>query len=75
VPAEALTVEQALRAFTLDAAYASFDEDRKGSITPGKLGDLVVLGANPLEVAPTDLRDVLVEATMIGGAFVHGDPA
>ena len=75
VPAEALTAEQALRAFTLEAAYASFDEDRKGSITPGKLGDLVVLGANPLEVVPTDLRDVTVEATMIGGAFVHGDPA
>ncbi|MDF1524573.1 MAG: amidohydrolase family protein, partial [Trueperaceae bacterium] len=74
VPEEALTVEQALRAFTLDAAYASFDEHRKGSITPGKLADLVVLGANPLEVAPSVLRDVPVVATMIGGAFVYGDP-
>lgn len=74
VPEEALTVEQALRAFTLDAAYASFDEHRKGSITPGKLADLVVLGANPLEVAPSVLRDVPVVATMIGGAFVFGDP-
>ncbi|MFN2322356.1 MAG: amidohydrolase [Trueperaceae bacterium] len=74
VPEEALTVEQALRAFTIDAAYASFDEHRKGSITPGKLADLVVLGADPLEVAPSVLRDVPVVATMIGGAFVFGDP-
>ncbi len=55
VPEEALTPAQALRAFTLDAAYASFDEGRKGSITPGKLADLVVLGANPLEVEPAEI--------------------
>ena len=72
VPEEALTAAQALRAFTLDAAYASFDEDRKGSITPGKLADLVVLGANPLEVAQDQLKDVPVKATVIGGEVVFG---
>ncbi len=71
-PEEALTPAQALRAFTLDAAYASFDEDRKGSITPGKLADLVVLGANPLEVPHDQIRDVPVEATIIGGEVVFG---
>lgn len=74
VPEEALTPAQALRAFTLDAAYASFDEDRKGSITPGKLADLVVLGANPLDVDPARIAQVPVVATMIDGAFVFGDP-
>ena len=72
VPEEALTPAQALRAFTLDAAYASFDEDRKGSITPGKLADLVVLGANPLEVPHDQIKDVPVEATVIGGEVVFG---
>ncbi len=74
VPEEALTPAQALRAFTLDAAYASFDDDRKGSITPGKLADLVVLGANPLEVEADQIAHVPVVATMIDGAFVFGDP-
>jgi predicted amidohydrolase YtcJ len=74
VPEEALTPAQALRAFTLDAAYACFDEDRKGSITPGKLADLVVLGANPLEVDPGQIADLPVVATMIDGTFVYGDP-
>ena len=74
MPEEAITVEQALRAFTLHAAYASFDEDRKGSITPGKLADLVVLGEDPTVIDPTQLRHVPVEATMIDGVFVYGDP-
>ena len=74
VPEEALTVEQALRAFTLDAAYASFEEAHKGSITPGKLADLVVLGEDPTAIDPTSIRDVRVDATMIGGAFVFGEP-
>jgi predicted amidohydrolase YtcJ len=74
VPEEAITVEQALRAFTLHAAYASFDEGRKGSITPGKLADLVVLGQDPTAIDPMQLRHVPVEATMIDGVFVHGDP-
>ena len=72
MPEEALTPAQALRAFTLDAAYASFDEDHMGSITAGKLADLVVLGANPLEVPHDQIRDVPVEATVIGGEVVFG---
>jgi predicted amidohydrolase YtcJ len=47
VPEEAITPAQAIRAFTLNSAFASFDEHRKGSITPGKLADLVVLGQDP----------------------------
>ena len=46
-PEERISVEEALHAVTLGAAYAYFEEDRKGSITPGKQADLVVLGADP----------------------------
>ncbi len=73
VPEEALTAEEALRAYTLHSAYASFDEGRKGSIEPGKLADLVILGDDPTTVDPAAIRDIPVELTMIGGEVVHGE--
>ncbi len=66
-----VTVEEALRVGTLNGAYASFDEDRKGSVTAGKLADLVVLGRDPLKVDPMALIDILVERTMAGGRWVY----
>jgi predicted amidohydrolase YtcJ len=73
VPEEAITPAQAIRAFTLNSAFASFDEHRKGSITPGKLADLVVLGQDPTSIDPAGIRDVEVVATMVGGALVYGE--
>ena len=65
-----ITIEQAIRCYTMHGAYASFEERVKGSITPGKLADLVVLGEDPTKVDPDSLVDVPVEKTMVGGKFV-----
>jgi len=62
-----LSVEEALRLITIDAAYATFQENVTGSITPGKYADLVVLSENPFEVQPEELIDLTVWMTVIGG--------
>lgn len=66
-----VTVEEALRVGTLNGAYASFDEDRKGSITAGKLADLVVLGRDPTRVDPMSLIEIPIERTMADGRWVY----
>ncbi|WP_112274270.1 amidohydrolase [Lentzea terrae] len=66
--AQRLTVEQALRLFTIDAAHGTFEEDVKGSLAPGKYADLVVLSDNPLSA---DLLAVEVLATVVGGRIEH----
>ena len=68
-PHEALTVEEAVRAYTLSSAYASFDERRKGSIEVGKLADLAVLDRDLTEIDPESIADTTVLATMVGGGF------
>lgn len=70
-PHEALTPLEALTAYTLGSAFAAFDEHRKGSITVGKLADLVVLGDDPCAVDSDGISEIDVEATMVGGRFVH----
>ncbi|NOT53515.1 MAG: amidohydrolase [Deltaproteobacteria bacterium] len=65
-----ITIEQAIRCYTMHGAYASFEERVKGSITPGKLADLVVLGEDLTKVEPDSLINVPVEKTMVGGTFV-----
>lgn len=70
-PKQKITVEEALRVGTLHGAYASFEEDRKGSITPGKLADLVVLGRDPLREDPSSLITIPIERTMVGGKWVY----
>jgi predicted amidohydrolase YtcJ len=69
-PRQRVTVEEAIRVGTLHGAYASFEEHDKGSIAPGKLADLVVLGQDPTKVDPSSLIDVPVERTMVGGRWV-----
>ncbi|OAI58081.1 hypothetical protein AYO49_05925 [Verrucomicrobiaceae bacterium SCGC AG-212-N21] len=68
-----LTVEEALRAWTLGGAYASFEESTKGSITAGKLGDFVVLDADPAKVEAGRIREVRVLSTYVGGRKVWGE--
>lgn len=70
-PDERITIEQALRMFTWNGAYASFDEDLKGSIEVGKLADLVVLSDDLLKVPSDRVRNVTVDMTIIDGKIVH----
>lgn len=69
-PQEALTIDQFLKGFTLDSAYAQFEEDKKGSIQPGKYADFVVLSGDPTTVDPKDLRTIQAQATYLGGRRV-----
>jgi predicted amidohydrolase YtcJ len=66
-PGEGLTVTEALRAYTVDAAYACHREDTLGSITPGKHADLVVLADDPGRVEVGRIADIEVLATLLGG--------
>ena len=64
-----ITVEEAIRVGTLNGAYASYEENLKGSIEAGKLADLVVLGRDPLKENPSTLVNIPVERTMTGGRW------
>jgi predicted amidohydrolase YtcJ len=69
-PEEAISAEEALRLFTRSGAFSSFEEGIKGSIEVGKLADLVVLSGDPILTVPDEIRDIRVEATLIGGEIV-----
>jgi predicted amidohydrolase YtcJ len=73
MPEQALSVTQALWAYTLGAAYASGEEHNKGSLTLGKLGDAVVLREDILNIEPDKIRENGVQATMVGGKIVYGE--
>lgn len=66
-PEQKISVEQALKAYTIDAAYSSFDEKIKGSLEKGKLADFVVLNKNVFIIAPEKIREVSVLNTVVGG--------
>ena len=66
-PEERITVDDALRLYTSNAAYASFEENIKGSIEDGKLADLTILSHDPREVSPNEIKDIKVEMTIVGG--------
>jgi len=68
---EQISPEQALKAITLDGAWQNHEEDIKGSISVGKLADLVILDANPLTVEPTSIKDISVLATYKEGELVY----
>ncbi len=70
-PSQRITVEEAMRCGTMHGAYASFEENLKGSIEPGKLADLVVLGQDPMKTESSTLLKIPVERTMIGGKWVY----
>jgi predicted amidohydrolase YtcJ len=70
-PKQRITVEEAIRICTLNGAYASFEEHLKGSLEPGKLADLVVLGRDPLAEDRSTLVTIPVERTMVGGRWVY----
>ncbi|MER5391754.1 amidohydrolase [Saccharopolyspora sp. NPDC002686] len=72
-PEERLTVDQAIRAQTIDPAWQLFCDDQVGSLEPGKYADLVVLSADPHRVPPREIAGLEVRATFLGGRQVHGE--
>lgn len=71
VPEQKISVEEALKSYTIRAAYASFEENVKGSIKSGKLADFVIMDKNLFEINPTDIRNVKILRTSVGGEFVY----
>ena len=70
-PQERIDVDTALRAYTVNNAWAAGEEDIKGSLEAGKLADLVVLDRDPLTAPPSQLKNIRVLLTMVGGRIVH----
>lgn len=70
-PEEAITRAEALRCYTINNAFASFEEDIKGSIEPGKLADFAVLDRDYLAVPEDELKDIQVTMTVLGGKVVY----
>jgi predicted amidohydrolase YtcJ len=69
-PEQKLTVAEAVEAYTMGSAYAEFQEKEKGSITPGKLADMVLLSDDIFTIAPAKIRDVKILKTIVGGRIV-----
>jgi predicted amidohydrolase YtcJ len=67
---QCISIEQAIRMYTVDAAYAQCEENVKGSIGAGKRADLVALQADPLSVSPREIGDIPVELTLVGGKVI-----
>ncbi len=70
-PEEGLDVMEAIRLYTTNSAFASFEEASKGSLEAGKLADLVVLSDDPFQIPVDALKDIQVETTVVGGQVVH----
>jgi predicted amidohydrolase YtcJ len=71
VPEEKITLSEAVEAYTMGSAFAEFQEHAKGSITPGKLADMVVLSDNIFDLKPDAIRNVRVETTIVGGKVIY----
>jgi predicted amidohydrolase YtcJ len=74
-PAEKLTREEALKAFTSWAAAAAFEENEKGSLTEGKVADIVVLSNDIMEISPAEILQTTVDHTIVAGRIVYSADA
>lgn len=70
-PEQKLTIKEAIEGYTMGSAYAEFQENEKGSITPGKLADMVLLSDDVLTIDPVKIRDVKVVKTWVGGKVTY----
>lgn len=73
-PDQRLPIDVALKSITLWAAWQHFEEDRKGSLEVGKLADFVILSANPMTIAPAQLRQIQVRETIKSGRTIYRAP-
>src|SRR5215216_1453641 len=73
IPEEKITLAEAVAAYTMGAAFAEFQDSEKGSITPGKLADMIILSDNIFNLKPEAIRNVKVKSTIVGGKVVYGD--
>ena len=71
MPEQKITAEEALRAYTVTAAYAAFEEKEKGSLEIGKLADFVILSDDVLSVAPQAIDKIQIDQTGVGGRVVY----
>ncbi len=71
MPEQKITVEEALRAYTSEAAYASFEEDIKGTLQPGMLADFVLIDRDLTAIPPGEIREAKVLRTVVGGKVVY----
>jgi hypothetical protein len=71
IPEQKITLAEAIEAYTMGSAYAEFQEKEKGSITPGKLADMVLVSEDIFHIPPEAIKDVKVEWTMLGGRVVY----
>jgi predicted amidohydrolase YtcJ len=71
IPEQKISVEEAVRAYTIGSAYAEFQENEKGDITPGKLADLVVLSRDIFKIDPVEIENVKVVMTIMDGRVVY----
>lgn len=70
-PAETVSVQTAVHAYTMGSAYANFLEQERGSLTVGKLADFVVLSRDILRAAPEGILTTVAETVVVGGEIVH----
>jgi predicted amidohydrolase YtcJ len=70
-PEQKITVEDALRAYTSGAAYASYDERDKGTLERGKLADFVMIDRDITRIAPEEIAQARVMMTVVGGRIIH----
>jgi predicted amidohydrolase YtcJ len=73
IPAQKITVEEAVRAYTIGSAYAEFAERDKGTLTPGKLADIVILSQDIFRIDPVEIDKTKVRMTIMDGRIVYED--
>ena len=74
IPGQKIKLSEAIEAYTLGSAYAEFTDERKGSLTPGKLADVVILDTDLFTIPPEKIRDAKVVTTIVGGKVVYAAP-
>ena len=70
-PEEAITMEEAIRAYTANGAWITFEEDIKGTWEPGMLADMIVLSEDLLTIDPARIMEVKVDLTIVGGSVLY----